>query len=518
MKVFDGIQPNERRYRCHIGNIHYPDTSKIFHDIDTTLMAQTGGVYQEKCFYHCEVPDTADGVFGFYNRDHYFSLRLVGVSSVGYTPIKDTWGDLGKGYRYTNAFGDGIHFEVIAKNMSFEKRICFEKPPANIKQDFTFDYEIVDAPSVYKFKDTNSGLTTAIDVTKGSGQAVKLESKITSIMSAAGKYESLIYFPMCYDSNGVRMPVKILFYTDGGKTYLRKIIPKEIFANAVYPIYADDPVRYDPPAGDGMIDSSNASWDTCHDATSGGWAGPSYEQIEIQTSHFGSYYYISRGFLPIDTSGITDGDTVTAAVLYAYGVEIANTDNDGDDWINVVGQTTQPSTSTLTTADIELCGAVDDPTEGATRIDLGSLSTSAYNQFTFNATGRGWVNKTGITMIGLREGHDCIDDSCQTSTSDKFTIYASEQSGTATDPYLDVTASAAVTLEQEGFRWRNDDDSEASATWIENQDVDASIAKETNIRLRILVNATDDPDSTQYELQYKRTDDGAGEYRAIPES
>ncbi len=83
---------------------------------------------------------------------------------------------------------------------------------------------------------------------------------------------------------------------------------------------------------------------------------------------------------------------------------------------------------------------------------------------------------------------------------------------------INGASAAAVTLEQEGFRWRNDDDSEASATWIENQDVDASIAKETNIRLRVLVNATNDPDNTQYELQYKRTDDGAGEYRAIPES
>jgi len=77
-------------------------------------------------------------------------------------------------------------------------------------------------------------------------------------------------------------------------------------------------------------------------------------------------------------------------------------------------------------------------------------------------------------------------------------------------------AAGGVTLEQEGFRWRNDDGSESAATWKENQDVDATISKETNVRLRFLLNATGDPDSTQYKLQYKKTSDGT--WRDMPES
>jgi hypothetical protein len=30
--------------------------------------------------------------------------------------------------------------------------------------------------------------------------------------------------------------------------------------------------------------------------------------------------------------------------------------------------------------------------------------------FTLNSTGRGWVNKTGYTLLGVREGHDVLDD------------------------------------------------------------------------------------------------------------
>jgi hypothetical protein len=79
-----------------------------------------------------------------------------------------------------------------------------------------------------------------------------------------------------------------------------------------------------------------------------------------------------------------------------------------------------------------------------------------------------------------------------------------------------ITSAVEAELEQEGFRWRNDDDDEADATWRQNQDVDDEIAREINIRLRTLLNATGDPDSQQYELQYKETSDGAGEWRKVP--
>ncbi len=58
------------------------------------------------------------------------------------------------------------------------------------------------------------------------------------------------------------------------------------------------------------------------------------------------------------------------------------------------------------------------------------------------------------------------------------------------------------TLDQEGFRWRNDDGSETTATWRQAQDVDDTVAKVTTIRIRMLVNAVNDPAASQYKLQY----------------
>lgn len=65
--------------------------------------------------------------------------------------------------------------------------------------------------------------------------------------------------------------------------------------------------------------------------------------------------------------------------------------------------------------------------------------------------------------------------------------------------------TVVVTLEQEGFRFRNDDGSESAATWRQAQDTDDSVAVETAVRLRMIVNATGDPPTKQYQLQYRPT-------------
>lgn len=71
-------------------------------------------------------------------------------------------------------------------------------------------------------------------------------------------------------------------------------------------------------------------------------------------------------------------------------------------------------------------------------------------------------------------------------------------------------------LEQEGFRFRNDDADEDEASWRQNQDVDDEIAKDTNVRLRTLINATGDPATKQFQLEYKETSDPDAEYRKVP--
>ena len=65
--------------------------------------------------------------------------------------------------------------------------------------------------------------------------------------------------------------------------------------------------------------------------------------------------------------------------------------------------------------------------------------------------------------------------------------------------------SVLITIEQEGFLFRNDDNNEASATGIAAQD--AGITNKpvnTNVRLRALLNSTNDTPSKAYQLEYRK--------------
>lgn len=57
------------------------------------------------------------------------------------------------------------------------------------------------------------------------------------------------------------------------------------------------------------------------------------------------------------------------------------------------------------------------------------------------------------------------------------------------------------TIDQEGFRFRNDDGSETTATWKAAQDSDVSSDKDLNVRIRVALNAFDAPGAKNFQLE-----------------
>jgi hypothetical protein len=64
------------------------------------------------------------------------------------------------------------------------------------------------------------------------------------------------------------------------------------------------------------------------------------------------------------------------------------------------------------------------------------------------------------------------------------------------------------TVEQEGFRFYEDDGDEDGSTALAAQDTGASIALDTNVVLRVLLNGEDDPATAQYQLEYREVGGG----------
>lgn len=62
--------------------------------------------------------------------------------------------------------------------------------------------------------------------------------------------------------------------------------------------------------------------------------------------------------------------------------------------------------------------------------------------------------------------------------------------------------------EQEGYRWRDDDGSETTATFLASQDTEITRRKSLNTRLRIIMNATGNPVSNDFKLEYRRKGSG----------
>ena len=138
-----------------------------------------------------------------------------------------------------------------------------------------------------------------------------------------------------------------------------------------------------------------------------------------------------------DTSALTSGATISAAIMSVYGTfksdSLAATPN-----IDVY--TSNPSSNTsLAGGDYSTMGIVS---QTGVPITYAGWSTTGYNDFTFNATGRGNISKTGISKFGLRNASYDVADVAPpwvSSGTGRMQMAASDAVGTSTDPKLVIT-------------------------------------------------------------------------------
>ena len=77
------------------------------------------------------------------------------------------------------------------------------------------------------------------------------------------------------------------------------------------------------------------------------------------------------------------------------------------------------------------------------------------------------------------------------------------------------TGAPAVSLTQEGFRFRNDDGSQTAATWVALQDTGVEFPAGQKLRLRALIDAAGSPASSQFQLEVKKSTDPDTAYKKI---
>ena len=267
-------------------------------------------------------------------------------------------------------------------------------------------------------------------------------------------------------------------HIENGKIILTKIIPKSFFDKEItYPVFTDFASTFHPQQDaetvtvDGGIlenvgGNGQAHWDAAHDSTSAFVTTDSADNRYVGANYGGAgTINIERAVFLFDTSSIGATDNINAAVLYLWWGGTQANYNDGNDFMSVVQVQSLASDTSLAVGDF---GEIGDAAQSADsteahdvgeRIDISGASTGQYNTHTFNATGRGWIARSGesilgghtagITYLGWVEGHDLTDTpgsivggSAETGSSAQ--LYLAEKAGTSNDPKLVVSHTPAT--------------------------------------------------------------------------
>ena len=139
-------------------------------------------------------------------------------------------------------------------------------------------------------------------------------------------------------------------------------------------------------------------------------------------------YYVFRASIPFDTSSIPDDAIITGATLFLFGYDA---DYSYTDFIIEIVQSNQSSSHSLTLSDFGVFAA----TSG------GSLNTGNWNGYNelnsiiLNEKGLSWINKKGITNLGLRSSRDI--NQAEPFQHEFINIWSSE-SNTSYKPYIVV--------------------------------------------------------------------------------
>lgn len=236
--------------------------------------------------------------------------------------------------------------------------------------------------------------------------------------------------------NKVRIYQGQPFFVDNGTIFETgfELLSQTQFNNSVikfketkldYHIFLNEALAQIPSSvGDGDVWGGDVHWETVRAFTTGGDRSYTGVNIRVQATPGSSLFQIQRGFSAFDTS-IANGYTVTSALLH-FKVDVYN----GSQSVQIYTGT-QENTDTLVYDDFDNFGSAVSDIQS-------SFASGAYNSFTLSNPDTD-INKNGFSKFCLRISNDYAD--IEPAINNYIFFYSSEQTGTADDPYLELTLS-----------------------------------------------------------------------------
>lgn len=235
-----------------------------------------------------------------------------------------------------------------------------------------------------------------------------------------------------------------------------------------------------------------------------------------------------------DGSGVTISGTPTitgeTVALNATSHSV-NASNSHCQWLTVesASATGTKSLSVTFSGSTSACGAIFVEIDGNGSSWLGTIKVDSSDQaiapstlLNTSAAGSGFLacvmasgnpgvpSGTGIVQLALADNFNYEDGQYRLdcgAAGNQIVAWPTAVSNWAISA-IEVKGAPATPIEQEGARARNDDGSETAATWVAAQDSNFNHPLDTNLRMRYLLNATGDPATAAFRLEYKLSTDG----------
>lgn len=199
--------------------------------------------------------------------------------------------------------------------------------------------------------------------------------------------------------------------------------------------------------GDGILRSSSTVWSTARDATSStlqSGLSTGYISSELE----GSNYNIYVPFLMFDTSSVPSSDTISSAT---FSISLNGDNTSGNSQTLAIGNSAQATWNSPASGDFDARGHTG--SLGSSGVTHPSGTTSGYLDFTLNATGIGFIARSGETIPGTASATGktqltILYSSDTSNSAPTVRCYAqirmAEQTGTTNDPKLVVEHAAAA--------------------------------------------------------------------------
>lgn len=474
-KIFDN-EDGTFTLKAHVGDIHYKDDNGVFQDSDFTPIDQGAYYEMNRHNYHLQIAKdfAAPLLMRYTNRyegaNHTITYEPFALA--WYNPQTDDvqifrnqqsvqaeYKSETNSFYYRNAFGKGIDFEITIMRSGFKKEVVIHNKPNVFPTAPSSNHHMV---ALFKYGGTS------LRILKQKSREEWDKSSLMESLDDAYEFQeennadakSFIRPAYGQDSSEDKkiISLRVMWKLRNGQLWQIKEIPLDKMAKATFPVRFDTVTSYNANSNDGSVlnrsnvgaATSSTTWDEFHDETTGEAIQEGSSNADVGIGHNGKYYGY-RYYANFDTSGIPDGDTITAAEIGIYINTVTDNDpSDSDSVFTIVRCVGTPDTGANSVNYFDDVGTSDGSAGTAMNtpqqkfiddVDMGSLTTSAFNVFTVNATGLTYISKTGYTKIGIREGHD-TNDAFPNSAALSRWIQATQES--ANVPYIEVTYTSGV--------------------------------------------------------------------------